>query len=60
MINILGFSPFDALVGLLTATFMGLFMGHLLGLIRYVLFGFMEGHSRVFDMGKGGDINEIH
>lgn len=43
MYNIFGFNTLESIVGLLTFFYMGVFLGFLIGLIRYILFSFMEG-----------------
>jgi hypothetical protein len=44
-VNIFSFNPIDALVGLIVIACFGLFFGFLIGLLRYIIFGTLEGTS---------------
>ena len=52
--NYLGFDLYSAIVAALTVLFMGIFLGFIIGLIRYILFGFMEG--KLPNWQRGGEI----
>lgn len=49
--NIFGFNTLEALVGLLAMVFIGTFVGFLIGLLRYILFSFME-EKMITNMGE--------
>ena len=53
MYNIFFYNTLSSIVGLLTLLFMGTFVGFLLGLIRYILFSFIEGRlPKLIDEGR--------
>jgi len=54
MYNLFGFNTIEAIIGILVFLFMGIFIGFFLGLIRYILFAFMEGKLPNWGM-KGGE-----
>jgi hypothetical protein len=51
-LNYFGFSTPDAIVGLLSLAFAGLFLGFILGFTRFLLFAFMEHKVRWSSLGR--------
>jgi NhaP-type Na+/H+ or K+/H+ antiporter len=42
MVNYFGFNTLDAVMGLLTFSFMGLVFGFIIGLVKFLTFAFFE------------------
>jgi NhaP-type Na+/H+ or K+/H+ antiporter len=51
--NIFGFNTVNAIISLIYMLLFGVFLGFFLGVVRYILFSFMETQPHVDLFGKG-------
>lgn len=52
MINVFGFNTVEAIISLIYIFLFGLFLGFFFGLVRYILFSFIETQPHVNLLGK--------